>query len=158
MLSCIDEEDFKFRYNIVTPQQIDYKIFLQSGRPEEKILAILGDFGEDTAEKVVQDIVDGIDDTADGDLGKDKYFTQLHVLLYLRNLDSKLSEMIDTYRYYKRMQKDPFYLRGIADGEANSENKNKKETALKMKERGLELSLISDITELSIEEIEKLSL
>jgi hypothetical protein len=155
MLSSIDEEDFKFRYNIVSPQQIDYKIFLQSGRPEEKILAILGDFGEDTPEKVVQDIVDGIDDTADGNLEKDKYVKQLHVLILLRNLDIKLVDMLQAARFFD-VKIDSFYMKGIADGEAKTEEKIKKETALKMKERGLELSLISDIMELPIEEIQKL--
>lgn len=156
MLSSIDEEDFKFRYNIVSPQQIDYKIFLQSGRPEEKILAILGDFGEDQPKKVLQDIIDGIEDTADSDFGKNKCFHQLHVLLQLRNLDINLIDMIDTYEYFKRIQKDPIYLKGIADGEAKGEANGKKETALKMKEKGLELSLISDIMGLPIEEIETL--
>jgi hypothetical protein len=155
MLSSIDEEDFKFRYNIVSPQQVDYKIFLQSKWPEEKILAILGDFGEDTPEKVVQDIIDGIKDTADGDLGKDKYVKQLHVLVQLRNLDIKLVDMLQAARFFD-VKKDSFYMKGIADGEAKTEEKIKKETALKMKERGLELSLISDITELPIEAIEKL--
>jgi hypothetical protein len=151
MLSSIDEEDFKFRYNIVSPQQIDYKKFLQSKWPEEKILAILANFGEDDPKKVIEAIMDGVIVTAEGEETENKYLTQLRVLLQLRNLDKKYTEMISVASFFKE-EKDFLYIRG----EANGEKKNKKETALKMKERGLESSLISDITELPIEEIEKL--
>ncbi|SEW43496.1 conserved hypothetical protein (putative transposase or invertase) [Chitinophaga sp. YR573] len=171
MLSSIDEEDFKFRYNIVSPQQIDYKIFLKSKWPEEKILAILADFGEDDPKKVIEAIMDGVKVTAEVEETENKYLTQLRVLLQLRNLDVKYADMISVASFFKE-EKDFLYIRGKEIGEAKGEKqgvkkgvkkgekkgvkKNKKETALKMKERGLELSLISDITELPIKAIEKL--
>ncbi|GAA3930507.1 Rpn family recombination-promoting nuclease/putative transposase [Chitinophaga oryziterrae] len=163
MLSSIDEEDFKFRYNIVSPQQIDYKIFLKSKWPEEKILAILADFGEDEPKKVIEAIMDGVKITAEGEETENKYLTQLRILLQLRSLDKKYTEMISVASFFKE-EKDFLYIRGKEIGEAEGEKKgkkkgekkNKKKTALKMKERGLELSLISDITELPIKAIEKL--
>jgi len=159
MLSSIDEEDFKFRYDIVSPQQIDYKIFLRSERPEEKILAILGNFGNDTPEKVIEAILHGVKVTAEGELSENKYLHQLRVLLQLRNLDVKYADMISVASFFKE-EKDFLYIRGKEIGEAEGEKKGvretKKKTALKMKERGLDLSLISDIMELPIKVIEKL--
>jgi predicted transposase/invertase (TIGR01784 family) len=67
-----------------------------------------------------------------------------------------------------KIERDPWYISGKADGEAKGvtkgiakgiakgEKKNKKETALEMKKRGFELSLISDITKLPVKQIEKL--
>jgi hypothetical protein len=158
MLTSIDEEDLKFRYSIISPKEVNYKNFLKSKWPEEKILAVLGDFGEATPVKVVQDIIDAVEDTADGELAKDKYYTQLRVLLQLRNLDIKLDDMLPA-NFFK-IERDPWYISGKADGEAKGlakgEKKNKKETALEMKKRGFELSLISDITKLPVKQIEKL--
>ena len=45
---------------------------------------------------------------------------------------------------------------GIEKGFTKGKTEEKVETALKMKQKGLDLNLISDITGLSIEEIEQL--
>ena len=45
---------------------------------------------------------------------------------------------------------------GFTKGKAEGKVEEKVETALKMKQKGLDLNLISDITGLSIEEIEQL--
>ena len=45
---------------------------------------------------------------------------------------------------------------GIAEGIANGERKKQLEIAKKMKKEGLEIELISKVTELSVEEIKKL--
>ena len=45
---------------------------------------------------------------------------------------------------------------GFTKGKAEGKAEEKVETALKMKQKGLDLNLISDITGLSIEEIEQL--
>ncbi len=44
---------------------------------------------------------------------------------------------------------------GFTKGKAEGKAEEKVETALKMKQKGLDLNLISDITGLSIEEIEQ---
>ena len=45
---------------------------------------------------------------------------------------------------------------GFTKGKAGGKAEEKVETALKMKQKGLDLNVISDITGLSIEEIEQL--
>lgn len=55
-------------------------------------------------------------------------------------------------------EQNDFYYRSGTVGEAQGAKKAKEKTALEMKIRGFELGLISDITELSIKEIENLSL
>ena len=47
--------------------------------------------------------------------------------------------------------------KGIEKGREEGREENTKETALKMKKRGLDITLIANITGLSVEEIEKLS-
>jgi predicted transposase/invertase (TIGR01784 family) len=103
MRTNIDEENFKFRYGIVTLKQLDYKIFLQSDLPEEKILAILGNFGEDNPKEIAQAIVTGVKQTADGELAQSRYLNQLKVLAQLRKLDIKTENMTyeDKVRFYE---------------------------------------------------------
>ena len=44
MATVITTEDLQFRYNLVALSSVDYKIFLKSDKPEEKILAIYSPF------------------------------------------------------------------------------------------------------------------
>ena len=58
-------------------------------------------------------------------------------------------------KFFKE-EKDPFFRRGEARGIEKGREEGIKQTALKMKESGLEIGLIANITGLSVDEIEKL--
>lgn len=149
MPQTIHSENFQFRYNLLAFSAINYKVFLKSDKPEEKILAILANFEKDGAILAIKNIVNEVKSIAGGDLAEDRYFNQLRVLVQIRNLEEQLSSAMETISKYFKEEKDPFYKKG--------REQEKKENALKMKKSGIEISLIANITGLSIEEIEKLS-
>ena len=64
-------------------------------------------------------------------------------------------QSINAYRDIKNSL-DTASKEGFTKGKAEGKAEEKVETALKMKQKGLDLNLISDITGLSIEEIEQL--
>jgi predicted transposase YdaD len=127
MPQSIQSEDFHFKYHLMALSAIDYKIFLKSDRPEEKSFA-------------------------GSDLAEDRYFNQLRMLVQLRNLETQFDEAMEAITKFFKEEKDPFFRRG----EAKGREEGIKETALKMKKSGLEISLIANITGLSVEEVEKL--
>jgi len=118
MQDSINEEDLIYRYRLIALSQIDYKLFLQSDKPEEKILAILADFGSDKEDKVVRAIIQQIQSVVYSDLASGKYFNQLRVLSQLRNLPFKIDDMLDSISTFFKEEKDPFFIRGEEKGEA----------------------------------------
>ncbi|MEO6523875.1 MAG: hypothetical protein ABIN91_19480 [Mucilaginibacter sp.] len=152
MPQSIQSEDFHFKYHLMALSAIDYKIFLKSDRPEEKILAILANFEQDGAVLAIKSILQEVKSFAGSDLAEDRYFNQLRMLVQLRNLETQFDEAMEAITKFFKEEKDPFFRRG----EAKGREEGIKETALKMKKSGLEISLIANITGLSVEEVEKL--
>lgn len=152
MAETIETEDFRFRYNMLALSSVDYKIFLNSDEPEEKILAVLADFRKDDPVEALKSILTEVKQMAGSDLAEDRYFNQLRILVQLRNLETQFDEAMETITKFFKEEKDPLYKRGEAKG--------KHEEALaiagEMKKEGLPLAQIAKFTKLSIEEIEKL--
>jgi predicted transposase YdaD len=178
MISSIDEENFTFRYKVVSLKEFDYKIFLHSDNPEEKVFAILANLGEDSPEKVVTAIVEDLKTVVDGDNDKRKYINQLKVLVHLLKIKLKEEDMEPVSSFFT-VEDDFVYIwgkeKGIKEGKELGIKEGKeegikigkeeainvgrqliKETALEMKKRGIALKLISDVTKLPMEEIETL--
>jgi predicted transposase/invertase (TIGR01784 family) len=178
MISSIDEENFTFRYKVVSLKEFDYKIFLHSDNPEEKVFAILANLGEDSPEKVVKAIVEDLKTVVDGDNDKRKYINQLKVLVHLLKIKLKEEDMEPVSSFFT-VEDDFVYIwgkeKGIKEGKELGIKEGKeegikigkeeainvgrqliKETALEMKKRGIALKLISDVTKLPMEEIETL--
>lgn len=53
-----------------------------------------------------------------------------------------------------KIEGNPFYITGKFQGKKEGKTETLKETALLLKKKGVDLQLISDVTELPIEEIE----
>ena len=152
----ISTENFQFRYQLLALSAIDYKIFLKSDKPEEKLLAILANFETDGAVLAIKRILREVKSFSGGDLAEGRYFNQLRVLVQLRNLEQQFEEAMETITKFFKEEKDPLFRKGEAIGEVMGREREKRETALKMKRSGLAVELIADITGLSIAEIEKL--
>jgi len=76
----------------------------------------------------------------------------LRILAQLRKLDIKFAEAMESITKFFKEEKDPFFRRGEAKGEA----KGRKEVALEMKKEGIPVDQIVKFTKLSLKEIEKL--
>lgn len=131
----IDEEDFVYRYRLIALSQVDYKLFLQSDKPEEKLLAILANFGNDDEEKVLRAIVQQIQNAVDSDLASGKYFNQLRVLAQLRNLPFKVNDMLDSIDTFFKAERDPFYKMGEEKGKEEGEAKKSYEVVVNALEK-----------------------
>lgn len=68
--------DLLFKYNLLAINSVDYKIFLNSGQPEEIVLAILANFDKESSENALKQIISRLEETTHGDLALKKYFKQ----------------------------------------------------------------------------------
>lgn len=145
----INTEHHQFRYTLIRIAEADYKLFQKSDNPEVKMLGILANFGKDNTYKALKSIVDGIKSTTNSNFAESRYFRQLRIFVQLRNnIEQQLEKAMESVSTFFKEENDFLYRRGEA--------KNTREIAAKMKKSGIDITLIANITGLSIQEIEKL--
>lgn len=116
MADCIDSEVMHFRFRLQRLSAIDYRIFLSAANPEEKMLGILGNFGERDHVQVVTTIVKEVLAASSGDFVKDRHLKQLRILANLRNLGVEINTVMESVAKWFKIERDPFYQRGQRDG------------------------------------------
>jgi hypothetical protein len=116
MVNRIEERDLKFSYRLIVLYKIDYKVFLASEKPEQKILAVLGDFRKEAPETVLRKIIKGIKAKAKGGLVEQRYLNQLRVLVQLRNLETQFNHVMEPASTVFKEERDPYYIKGFDKG------------------------------------------
>jgi hypothetical protein len=120
MPNRIQSEMLDFRYHLISISTIDFRIFLRSKNPDEKIFALLGNFGKEKTETVVTKIVNEIIESAQGDLEKQRRRNQIRMLINLRKFVSQvnITDMLKDITFKK--ENDIFYIEGQREGETNA--------------------------------------
>lgn len=116
-------ESCYYYFHIISISTIDYRIFLRSQKPEEKMLAILGDFGKDSPQTVLTKVAIEILQDAKGDLLKEKRKNQLRILAQLRNLVAENIEIMEPVSSFFKKERDIFYIVGQRMGMEKSKSK-----------------------------------
>jgi predicted transposase YdaD len=151
----IDEENLKFRYNLIPLQQYSHKIFLDSALPEQKLMAIFGNFDNEAPVEVIKQILQGIEEQGDGELSVKRYRQQLRALIQLRKLGKEFKIAMGTITKFK-VEKDPFFQDGVKKGKAEGRHEEALEIAREMKKDKFPIEQIAKLTKLSRKEIEAL--
>jgi len=149
----IDEENLKFKYHLVVLGKYSHKIFLNSPLPEQKLMAIFGNFENEPPVEVIKKILQGIEQQADGPLNAARYKQQLRALIQLPKLGTEFKIAMGTITKFK-VEKDPFYQDGVKKGREQGRHEEALEIARNLKKEGLSLDFIAKTTKLSILEVE----
>src|SRR5260221_9099985 len=80
MTDHIRSEPMNFKYRLMALSAIDYHLLLRSDNPEEKMLAILADFGGGDPGRIIGNIVNQVITTSKGDFSKHRHIRQLRIL------------------------------------------------------------------------------
>ncbi len=123
MITELSMGDVSFRYNLISFQQLDYRIFLSSPVPEDILLAVLANFKPAESPVVLGRILDRLAETANGPLVLEKYRSQLRVLVQLRNLKPIFDDAMDNLTDFFKKENDIYYILGERNGEAKGEAK-----------------------------------
>jgi hypothetical protein len=113
-----------FQYNLISISSVDYRIFLRSKNPDEKLLAILGDFGKDKPATALSRIATEIVQSTQGDLEKERRKNQLRILAKLRNLALEDIDIMKHITIPFKKEEDIFYKVGQQEGQ-NEERINR---------------------------------
>jgi len=107
----------KFRFGLISFSQIDYRLFLNSHKPEEVIFAILGDFGNENPEDALGHIVNRIKEITDGDFALKRKWVQLRILSQLRSLVVQTGKLMEGVSTFFKEENDILYKRGMSKQE-----------------------------------------
>jgi len=78
MTDHIRSEPMNFKYQLISLSAVDYHLLLRSDKAEEKMLAILADFGVGDPKRIIENIVNQIITTSKGNFSKLRHIQQLH--------------------------------------------------------------------------------
>ncbi len=116
MIKELSFSGFSFSYEIINLIEFDYHQFLESNKPEEIILSILSNFGIESPEKVVSNILSKLDSLKISKLNKEKSFIQLEILSKLRNLQRKIIEKLEDMSFTYDLESDIRFKQGLNQG------------------------------------------
>jgi predicted transposase/invertase (TIGR01784 family) len=159
MADHILSESMNFKYRLIALSAIDYHLLLRSDNPEEKMLAILADFGGGDPGRIIEDIMTQVITTSEGDFSKLRHVQQLRILSQLRNFTPNNLEIMDSIANYITKEKDILYLVGEQVGIVKGIEKGKKafvkNLLLNTDFTIAKIAALSDVTEAFVKKVKK---
>lgn len=154
----IPGDENNFTYSLINTQQYDYERLIASLIPEEIIFAILGDFKNEQAEKIVSNILNRLWQISPDKKKLQRYIQQLLVLSKLRNLEAETLKQTEAMPIEFDINKDVIYQKGKSEGKSEglSEglSEGKKIVIVEMLKDGtLSLQKIATYAKVSVDEV-----
>lgn len=119
----LDAGDVQIKIRLVNIQDISYRAFLQSNRPEEAVLGILGGFGDTLPAEAISEIIRHIRKLTPEQERLTKYSKQLEILSNLRKLQPEILKQIEAMPITYDLSTDARYQQGMQQGMQQGENK-----------------------------------
>ncbi len=156
MASGLDSPQLCYRYDTVDMRAIDYRTLYASDRPEALVLAILGDFGDDSPQTVVVRLVEKLRRLTDPDEGRlREYLSMLEILADNRHLNIHLQEVYAMLQI--NIERLPSYQKGMEKGMEKGVEEGAHRKALAVAETLLAMNFspeqVAVITQLPLAEI-----
>jgi hypothetical protein len=162
MNNVLEMGDNRFSYQLFSIQSISYRTFLESDKPEELLLAILANLEGQSAETVIEKVLNKAKYHINETFSRDKFVVHLEVLAGMRNFSVPFKTILnkimpieikleETYLFKKGEEK------GEKRGEKRGEKKNRDRVILALYNKGkLSIEDIADAAEVSVEYVKEL--
>lgn len=109
-------QGLELRFEVLVLKQIPKELFIHSEVPEEVVLAILCDFGEDQPEQVVRQILQHLHKICRSPNRIKKYQKQLLTLSRLRKMEIIVKNEVEAMTIHYDIETDGLFLQGIEQG------------------------------------------
>jgi hypothetical protein len=116
MTSNLETNGLSFSYEIVDIRSFNYEDFLKSDTPEEVILAILCNFKNTSPQKVIEKVLNKLQELLKGENRFGKYLKQLEVLSKLRDLQEETVKQTSIMPIVYDLKTDIRYVQGRDNG------------------------------------------
>ena len=157
------EPDFIFTgFDIINLTEINPDQLISTQVPEMIILALLGNVKKEHVEKVLNDIVEKLTSLTDSEDLITRYMNQLLILARIRNFQLIVEQKLNNMPISYDVEKDGLYLRGVEKGMGLGIEKGIEKgvdlgvakSAWKFFKAGQSIQFISEVLEISIEQVE----
>jgi predicted transposase YdaD len=149
----LQSERLSYSYQLVDLRSYPYELFLESGSSREVLLTILADFGGVAPELISEKIITKLEQLCEGKLELAQRALQLVRLAVLRNLGETVSHTANKMDItIDIIKEDALYGKVYQEGK----QEGKEKAALNMLKKGMDVALISEITELPAERVVQL--
>ena len=161
MADRIQHKNLNFSYKIISLNEIDAQIFLDSDNPHELILAILCHYEKNEAPNIIHQILEKLQLKAQNERELFEYTTDLEILSGLRKLQSQTKNQIDKMPITYDLTKDLRFIEGEQKGkiEGKIEGELKKAriaTINLLKERLLSVDTIARVLDVPLAFVKKI--
>lgn len=112
----LEQEDLTFRFHVRNVVDVPYGEFLNTDKPEEVVLAILGNWGSDSTIVAIRRILTALRAMVDSHLTLGRFFRQLEVLSKLRDVQDEVIKQIEAMAIVYDLETDIRYLQGKQKG------------------------------------------
>ena len=127
MPTQIKYKKLDFSFDVISMQQIDYKNFVNSSKPEEVILGILANFGKEKEQTVITTILKQILKITEPNLQQQKYVRQLEILSRLRDLQQQIIDTLEIMALTYDIKNDIRYKEGKEEGKEEGREEGREE-------------------------------
>ncbi len=161
MADRIQHKNLDFSYKIISLNEIDAQIFLDSDNPHELILAILCHYEKNEAPNIIHQILEKLQLKAQNERELFEYTTDLEILSGLRKLQSQTKNQIDKMPITYDLTKDLRFIEGEQKGkiEGKIEGELKKAriaTINLLKERLLSVDTLARVLDVPLAFVKKI--
>jgi hypothetical protein len=160
----ISGDSNNFEFELIDIQQYNYERLLSSDIPEEILLAVLGDFQNESPKAVVAKVLSQLQATSQNVNRLQRYVRQLVVMSKLRNLQEETLLNIEKMPFDFDIETDVFYRRGKEAGEKEKEAEKEQEKEREkermvyemLRDGVLRLEKIADYAHVSVDYVKEL--
>jgi predicted transposase/invertase (TIGR01784 family) len=149
-----------YSYALIDLRDFPYQTFLESGRSQEVLLAILADFGGEPAGLVIEKIILTLKERSTGTLELSQRSLQLVRLSVLRNLGKTVYNLVKKMPITIDVKEDDLlqeiYQEGLQKGQLAGKEEAKEEAAINMLKEGFAEEVVVRITKLPAARIAQL--
>ena len=152
MRTTLKPEEVFTGFELLDVHGLDLENLLSSQVPGVVLIAILGDYPPENAEKILRRVLENLKKLTPDEHKLRQYVKQVLVLARLREINSLATKIIDEMpiTFNIEIEKDVLYLRGEAKGKVETL------AIIKHWQKGMELPMIANVLNLPIKEVESI--
>ena len=154
MVHKLNHQNVDLKFELINIQDFYYQDFLSSDKPEEIILSILADFGNEPAEEVIQKVLQKLKSLSIENLKYRKSVIQLDVLSNLRDFQRQFINQLLAMAFTYNMEKDLRFQEGKKVGEKKGEKKANTKAILVISKIGTSNEQIAQYLDVPIDFVE----
>jgi hypothetical protein len=163
MNNYFEDGENRFTYHLLSIQNISYRTFLDSDKPEELLLTILANLENESAEAIIEKVLHKAKYVTNETFSLDKFVSQFEVLAKMRNFSEPFKIILDKIMPIEIKIEDTYiFKKGKELGEKNAEKiaekiAEKRERRGEIKKRNKMILALYKKGKLSIEDIAEVS-